>query len=66
VRRTRVAPAAYGAAFDVPALLDREYALAEQRCRRNGWNRQLEKLAVERAWLAAHRAALGSGAREEA
>jgi hypothetical protein len=61
VRGTRTAVAAYGADFDVPALLDREYDLAEQRCRRNGWNRQLEKLAVERAWLAAHRGAFATG-----
>ena len=55
VRRTRSALAAYGADFDVPTLLEREYDLAEQRCRRNGWDRQLERLAVERAWLAEHR-----------
>jgi len=51
VRRTRAALQAYGAEFDVPAVLAREYDLAEQRCRRNGWDRQLAKLATERAWL---------------
>jgi Ser/Thr protein kinase RdoA (MazF antagonist) len=55
VRRTRSALTAYGAEFDVPSLLGREYELAEARCRRNGWNRQLERLVVERAWLAEHR-----------
>jgi hypothetical protein len=39
----------------VPAILEREYDLAEDRCRRNGWNRQLTKLPVERAWLATNR-----------
>jgi Phosphotransferase enzyme family len=52
VRRTRSALTAYGTDFDVPALLEREYELAEERCRRNGWNRQLERLEVERAWIA--------------
>lgn len=55
VRRTRAALAAYGAAFDVPAILEREYERAEERCRRNGWHRQLERLPAERAWLAANR-----------
>jgi hypothetical protein len=55
VRRTASALAAYGASFDVPALLDHEYDLAEERCRRNGWNRALERLQVERAWLAENR-----------
>lgn len=55
VRRTRAAQQAYGAAFDVPAILAREYDLAEERCRRNGWSRQLAKLPRERAWLAENR-----------
>lgn len=55
VRRTHAALAAYGATFDVPAILEREYDLAEDRCRRNGWHRQLARLPVERAWLAANR-----------
>jgi Ser/Thr protein kinase RdoA (MazF antagonist) len=55
VRRTRVALEAYGAAFDVPSILAREYDLAEARCLRNGWHRQLAKLPVERAWLATNR-----------
>jgi Ser/Thr protein kinase RdoA (MazF antagonist) len=55
VRRTRAALHAYGAEFDVPAILEREYDLAEERCLRNGWHRQLAKLPVERAWLAANR-----------
>ena len=59
--RTRSALAAYGEEFDVPALLEREYDLAEGRCRRNGWNRQLERLAVERAWLARNRALFDLG-----
>ncbi len=58
VRRTRVALSAYGVAFEVPAILEREYCLAEERCRRYGWHRQLAKLRVERAWLAANRALL--------
>ena len=57
VRRTRAALRAYGAELDVPAILAREYDLAEERCRRNGWHRQLARLAVEREWLAANRAA---------
>jgi hypothetical protein len=55
VRRTEAALAAYGRSFDVPAILDREYDLAEDRCHRNGWNRQLAKLSIERAWLATNR-----------
>lgn len=54
VRRTQAALHAYGASFDVPAILAREYDLAEERCRRNGWHRQLAKLPIERAWLAAN------------
>lgn len=54
VRRTHVALAAYGAAFDVPAILAREYDCAEQACKANGWHRQLAKLPAERAWLAEH------------
>jgi len=56
VRRTRAALEGYGANFDVPAILEREYDLAEARCRRNGWYRQLAKLPIERTWLAANRA----------
>jgi hypothetical protein len=56
VRRTQKALWAYGREFDVPAILQREYDLAEERCRQNGWHRQLAKLPVERAWLAANRA----------
>jgi hypothetical protein len=55
VRRTCSALAAYGTDFDAAALLEREYDLAEARCRRHGWHRQLERLAAERAWLAEHR-----------
>jgi phosphotransferase family enzyme len=55
VRRTRVALAAYGRDFDVPALLDAEYARAHAKGIRNGWHRQVPKIAVERAWLAANR-----------
>jgi Ser/Thr protein kinase RdoA (MazF antagonist) len=55
VRRTRSALAAYGADFDVAALLEREYNIAEERCRRNDWHRQLERLAVERGWLVRNR-----------
>jgi tRNA A-37 threonylcarbamoyl transferase component Bud32 len=55
VRRTGAALQAYGAVFDVPAILAREYDLAEERCRRNGWDRQLAKLPKERAWVAANR-----------
>jgi hypothetical protein len=54
VRSTLAALEAYGASFDVPAILKREYDLAEERCRRNGWNRQLAKLPLERAWLDAN------------
>jgi hypothetical protein len=49
VRRTRVALTAYGGTFDVPTILEREYDLPEERCRRNGWHRQLAKLPTERA-----------------
>jgi tRNA A-37 threonylcarbamoyl transferase component Bud32 len=55
VRRTRLALAAYGCDFDVAAILEREYDLAEERCRENGWHRQLAKLPAERAWLADNR-----------
>jgi aminoglycoside phosphotransferase (APT) family kinase protein len=61
VRRTRAALEAYGADFDVPAILEREYERAEGRCRQNGWYRQLEKLPIERAWLAANRALFWRG-----
>lgn len=33
VRRTAAALQAYGAVFDVPSILAREYDLAEERCR---------------------------------
>jgi hypothetical protein len=59
-RGTRVALMGYGADFDVPAILEREYDLAEERCRRNGWDRQLAKLPTERAWLATNRGLLES------
>jgi Ser/Thr protein kinase RdoA (MazF antagonist) len=55
VRRTRAALEAYGASFDVATILEREYDLAQQRCRRNGWHRQLAKLPTERAWLTMNR-----------
>jgi tRNA A-37 threonylcarbamoyl transferase component Bud32 len=55
VRRTKAAMVAYGRRFDVPMILDHEYDLAEERCRRNGWDRQLARLPLERAWLAANR-----------
>jgi len=51
VRRTRLALDAYGRDFDVPAILAEEYERVEARCRRNGWNRALARLPVERAWL---------------
>jgi Ser/Thr protein kinase RdoA (MazF antagonist) len=60
VRRTDRALHAYGVDFDVPAILNDEYDLAEERCHRNGWHRQLERLEVERAWLAANRALFAS------
>jgi hypothetical protein len=55
VRRTRAALAAYGRKLDAAAILEREYDLAEERCRRNGWHRQLAKLPLEREWLERHR-----------
>jgi Phosphotransferase enzyme family len=55
VRSSAAALASYGRRFDVPAILEREYDLAEERCRRNGWDRQLAKLPAERAWLTEHR-----------
>ncbi len=55
VRRTRLALDAYGRVFDVPLLLEREYELVEERCRRHGWHRALAKLPAERAWLEANR-----------
>jgi hypothetical protein len=57
-RGTRLALAAYGRSFDVPAILEHEYDLAEERCRRHGWHRQLTRLRVEREWLARNRALL--------
>jgi aminoglycoside phosphotransferase (APT) family kinase protein len=57
VRRTRVALAAYGRDFDVPTLLDAEYDRAHAKGIRNGWHRQVPKIALERDWLAANRAA---------
>lgn len=51
-RRTRVALAAYGRDFDVPALLAAEYDRAQAKGIRNGWHRQLPKIELERAWLA--------------
>ena len=44
VGRTHTALDAYGMTFDVPTILTREYDAAEERCRRNGWDRQLAKL----------------------
>ncbi len=55
VRRTHTALDAYGRTFDVPTILAREYDGAEERCRRNGWDRQLARLPVERAWLDTNR-----------
>jgi hypothetical protein len=55
VRRTRVALGAYGRDFDVPALLMAEYDRAHAKGIRNGWHRQVPKIAVERAWLDANR-----------
>jgi hypothetical protein len=57
VRRTRVALAGYGRDFDVPALLAAEYDRAHEKGLRNAWHRQVPKIAVERAWLEANRAA---------
>lgn len=61
-RRTRVALTAYGADFDVVALLDAEYDRVEERCVRNGWQRALAKLPAERAWLAGNRVTLAAAA----
>jgi Ser/Thr protein kinase RdoA (MazF antagonist) len=58
VRRTHAALAGYGSSFDVPRILEREYDRAEERCRRNGWTRQLAVLPLERAWVAANRSRL--------
>jgi aminoglycoside phosphotransferase (APT) family kinase protein len=55
VRRTHAALSAYGRTFDVPLILEREYERVEERCRRNGWERALAKLARERAWLTENR-----------
>ena len=57
VRRTGVALAAYGRDFDVPALLVAEYDRAHEKGLRNGWHRQVPKIALERAWLDANREA---------
>jgi hypothetical protein len=59
--RTRVALEAYGETFDVPAILARAYDRAEAACRLNGWDRQLARIPVERAWLAEHEALLRTG-----
>jgi hypothetical protein len=56
VERTRAALGAYGTGFDVPAILEREYERAVDRCRKNGWSRQLAVIPLEREWLAANRA----------
>jgi Ser/Thr protein kinase RdoA (MazF antagonist) len=58
VERTWIALAAYGRAFDVPALLAREYDRAEAACVAHGWNRQLARLPAERDWLRANRGLL--------
>jgi Ser/Thr protein kinase RdoA (MazF antagonist) len=55
VQRTRAALDSYGAEFDVPTILAREYDLAEERCQSNGWHRQRAKLPIEREWLDANR-----------
>lgn len=55
VRRTEAALVAYGRNFDVAAILEHEYDLAEERCRQNGWERALARLPVERTWLAKNR-----------
>lgn len=55
VRRTHAALDAYGRTFDVPTILTREYDSAEERCRRNAWDRQLARLPIERTWLDANR-----------
>jgi hypothetical protein len=55
VRRTRAALDGYGRELDVPAILEREYDAAEERCQQNEWHRQLTRLPVERAWLVANR-----------
>lgn len=52
VGRTHAALRAYGSSFDVPAILEAEYRLAQLRCERNGWYRQLDRLPVERDWFA--------------
>jgi aminoglycoside phosphotransferase (APT) family kinase protein len=51
-RRGRLFLDAYGSDASVPSLLEREYAAAEERCRRNGWLRELAGLADERRFLA--------------
>ena len=58
VARTDGALTANGRTFDVPAILAREYDRAEERCRRNGWERQRAKLPFERAWLVENRVLL--------
>lgn len=55
VRRTRLALAAYGRTFDVPAILEGEYDRVEQRCLAHAWHRALARLPEERAWLRTHR-----------
>jgi len=52
---TRAAVKAFGAEFDVPVLLGKEYERAAVRCRENGWTRQLAILPLEQAWLSANR-----------
>jgi aminoglycoside phosphotransferase (APT) family kinase protein len=57
-RRAWVYLDAYGLAAGDPAtLLDREYDAAEERCRRNGWLVELERIRGERSFLARNRAA---------
>lgn len=54
-RRGRLYLDAYGSDASVAALVEREYDAAEERCRRNRWLVELERLRGERQFLARNR-----------
>jgi aminoglycoside phosphotransferase (APT) family kinase protein len=57
VRRARVFVDAYGIELDIAAAIDLAQEQARVRFTEHGWEKTLPKLAAERAWLAANRAA---------
>jgi len=57
-RRAAVFVAGYGLPIHPASALDAEYDAAEERCRSNGWLKELARLGDERRWLDRHRALL--------